>query len=99
MALPGRLQGHEVFGGTVPLRLDTLHLMGMVVRHSSRWVLTPSMIEQPPEGSEVEDKESDDEPESESSLPLVTTPTSVTSSALAHLRSRLEIQELLVEVH
>lgn len=49
--------------------MDTLHLKGMVVCHGSRWILTLTSTEQPPEGGETEDEESDDESGSDSSLP------------------------------
>lgn len=70
-------------GGTFPLGLDTLQLMGMVIRRGSRWVLTPNSTEQPVEGGEAEDDESDDESDNESSLLLTTKPTSPSDRAEA----------------
>lgn len=55
-------------GGTSPLSLDTLWLMGMVVCHNRHFILCLTIAQEPIDGKD-EDDESDDESGSESSLP------------------------------
>lgn len=62
--------------------MDTMRLIGMVVRRGSRWILTYTSTEKPPEGREAEDEESN----SESSLASVTEPIGSSSSAVVHPR-------------
>lgn len=56
----------------------------------------PSSTQQPPAGGKAKDEESDDEFDSESSLPLTTAPVSATNTVAPRRRS--EIQELRVVV-
>lgn len=55
IGLGDRPQGQETMSSSAPLGMDTLWLMVMVIRHDSRWVLTPSPTEQPPEGGKAKD--------------------------------------------
>lgn len=73
MGLVVRLQGQEVVGGTSPLSLDTLWLIGMLVHHNGCFILTPT-TKQLPERGEDEDDESDDKYGTESFLSSTTMP-------------------------
>lgn len=71
------------------LGIDTLRWM-VIVRQSSWWILTPTLVEQPPTGGEGTDEESSDESDSKSSLPFATAPMGSPSIvALPWLRSKI----------
>lgn len=65
--------------------METLHLMGVIVHQESRWILTPTPIEQPLEGGEAINEESDDDSNCEA-IALAGSPTTV-----PHPRPKLEI--------
>lgn len=58
------LHGQEIIGGTTILRMNTLWLMGLVIRQSSKLVLILSTTEYPPEGGEDAEEESDNKSDS-----------------------------------
>lgn len=70
-------------GGTSPLGLDTLRLIGIVVHYSRHFILSPITAQPPAEGEDEYD-ESNDESSSESSLPLATEHASPPTIAPAH---------------
>lgn len=67
----------------LPLGMDTLWLMGMVVHHDFRWILTPSHTEQLPVGGEEVDEESGNKSDIKSSFPSATAPTSAACPEVA----------------
>lgn len=75
-------------GGTSPLSLGTLLLMGIVVHHNSRFILT-LIIEQPLAGGE--DDELDDESGSDSSLPSATEPAGLSDRAITYSQRKSHI--------
>lgn len=88
-----RLQGQEIVSGSALLNMDTLRVMGMVIRRGSRWMLTLTPTEQGPDRGEVADEESAAESDSESSLPSATKPLGPRSRAVPP-RHRSEMQEM-----
>ena len=74
MGLIERGEGMQTMSAIAPLETKTFHLMGMIVRRSSKYVLTLSAIEQHPESGKDESEEEFEDGSSSSSSPSLAAP-------------------------